>query len=461
MKENWFENKLSQRLGFSESEIDLDGLWEDLERGRFPNGRKRSNSVFLPFLIAICVILVGYFSMFSVDTSLDVSPEDIAVKHQHNSEKEDVVIHDIDSYPNGKTNGSKNRNNTKNNHTASDNLQGVEEKRKSQTWIKKLKSTAKTKLVKNTLSNALPTSKIKETIPKTRISNEEDKFNTANRTTSQTRLNFGLLDVIQGLDKNISYLANDQTMNLAMEKSHLKRLVHSIGITGSYGLASSRLQPLGNQPNFILENRKDQEQIKDHFILGLSYQYQFQKGFFIKSGLAYQQYTSQYQFNLTRMESIVSNEVVQIIKRDDGTEEYINEDIVLSQSNQYRVKHYVKYRSARLPLLLGYHFRMATHWSISLAAGPSIGFALYDDSKLLANDPMYVDFDSFDSAGYTTQFNLEGHVETLLCRHISSSLSLNLGVAYNFDLFNRMNEASKSTHKLSAANLVVELQKSF
>ncbi|MFK8104066.1 MAG: hypothetical protein AB8G15_16150 [Saprospiraceae bacterium] len=182
----------------------------------------------------------------------------------------------------------------------------------------------------------------------------------------------------------------DATKEKDTAEDKKNRWLLSNGISFSYGRAIRTLsdRETGISSNYLLV-RNDTETSLDVIQLAVDFRLQHQKGFYFKSGLAYEQINERFDYYNERDSiGLEENQVLTVtIARDSSSMETIGLGEVV-RTNWERKKIYNHYRSIDIPLLVGYSSKPADNrigWFVE--AGVSVNLWFKGSGQILdAND---------------------------------------------------------------------------
>gem|GEM_PF-170979 len=162
----------------------------------------------------------------------------------------------------------------------------------------------------------------------------------------------------------------------------------SIDVYSGIGLASRQLNyKAGAEQTAHLDFRNKLETPEQVLTAGANIQYQFKSGWFLKSGLAYEQITERFDYTFMASETDFYNEdaLNTIYRMADGTVNLAYGTNSIEQVIQTRLI-YNRYRTIDVPLIVGYNKKINRRMSLYAEGGALLNVAFLPRGEILAMD---------------------------------------------------------------------------
>lgn len=476
MKDNWLKDELYRRLSQKEGEADFDMLWQDLDAKRYPKKTRRALWVWgIPFLL---LLISSLYVMYDKEVSTgDPSIEDLAyVIGQENKKNEDQISTtptEIELEPSlifeklqvGKLEPPSDGQPSNSTSTASSRSKnGRQEDNENSETTRKDTSTNQ---YENVLKSDSPQF---EAVDKQAIKKETIHVKDQANQKSRGLINLFLIDQrISLLDSPIRKkdgLAEMLTLAPQWNSDHVGKRKHALSISGSYGVMSSHLlsDDSGSSTLFTseyYEERNRLEKNQDYFDAALNYKYTFDNNVTLQTGISYQQYTAKYQSTLTEISQNTIQDTIAIYMENDLIVDAVIGDIVITKTTRTRSTNFIKYRSFRVPFLVGYDLNISENTSLSLATGVSLGVMLNGNSRLLNPDPLATNYLTMEQSYYEQNLLIESISQLSINRYFYDSWVATVGLKYNRDITNRLGALAGADQKLRSTNFVIGVGKKF
>jgi len=167
-----------------------------------------------------------------------------------------------------------------------------------------------------------------------------------------------------------------------------KRSPWSLGIYAGVGMANRQLaHKLGAERTVLLDRRNELETPEQVIAAGANVQYQFKSGWFLKSGLAYEQITERFDYQYLLSETDFYNEdaLNTVYRMADGTTEMLYGTNSVQQITQTRMI-YNRYRTIDVPLMLGYNQKINRRLAWYVEGGALLNLSFLPRGEILAID---------------------------------------------------------------------------
>jgi len=407
MKDNWFEDKMSERFEDFNSSLDLQSAWEELESLREPTKRKRRGGIYWWFG-------AGLILMFSAITFVFNSKEDFLIQ-----KSESTPLSVSESENDKKTNeikGIKNQvnpekivspNNRINFNDQNYNRKKTLEKLNKNTKMLESKSDISTKDQRKSASLTHSNASLGKELKKSKVTIDDKKI-------SNKILPTLPIDLLQN---DIHYLPkiNLREKNIYCDFKGPKKYSYSLGFTIDYG-KTFRSSPIGlGSNNAFLQKRELAETPLDSWSGQAFYQIKNKKNWFGQFNLGYIQSTDIFEDTYSNAERILKpDQVIQINMYPNGDIEEITGPAMVNEEENGIGKFYQRYRQVFVGLEFGKEFPLNSDFNFRASLGGDYSIYHNNSGKVYRSiENSFGEYDDLSSistnkAGiFSTKINLE------------------------------------------------------
>lgn len=447
MKEKWLEDSLYDRLGTKEERVDLDDLWTELESKRFP--RKKKRRLLFWWLFPFILLISGmFFTRFYIgdkpkneDKLIDTARKEeelIAGSEKQNQEKF-LLPTKIEK---GKI---------EKDSSASQNIKLSQR----ETGTVKVLKFPETSIAYRTVNQLLSEPTFKEHKPNgplkavSKAATNPSLFSEVSSHDTPKNEQKALLSEFTPI-KTIPFMVLDYYRDLPLSSF--------VSLVKREKLFSKEFLVLGSYGNMSIQQEVPEVGL-DKYELGVAYRNYFSPSFYIQTGLGLQQYTTRMESEREALKSTTEIDTAVIIYHQGIIVDVQLDSLSTEHVDTYLDVRYQKFRTLRIPILLGYNYELSERFSINASGGFSFNIInMYNGTFRQMDEELIVDNNTFRKIG-----NIDFISGLSLRMRLSNTWTLNLGGSLNLDLRNRLNKngSNNESRRFRSINASIVIGKLF
>ena len=440
MKRGPFEEKLVNKLGGYETNIDLEGAWNALETKRHKPNKRRS--IFLFLFLGLGLLISGIsFKMFindqgslttqtSEDKILSLSNEKLAsntTSPEHT--KAITAAKTIVAPP----------------YKASSNRHDVKTKINKPLFL--LGQT-------NEVNNTFPESEIKTKL--------NTKLSASNKTSKLKLYKLENFTALDGLSYLVSYQSN---LNESLEyvkqvNGYKKRKQLWLGLTANYGKSFKNLSTKDSGLVDLVQFQNQHIQALDAYSINLFIERKTRGVLFWRAGAFFNHRTDRLTDQFTRSSTETRpDQLVEIIRKPDGTEEQVfgEGDVYIYESIQNT--NYLRYQQISLNLQAGLKLPLSKSIDLNLFAGLAYALQLSQKGQTISSIEQRGSYSELANLPYKTAGLIQGQAGLELNYKLNKKTQFVIGTLGSLDINNLQQTSSGIIEKHQFAGIQIGLKR--
>jgi len=494
MKNDWLKNNLQDRLADKPSDFDMDSMWNEIQAKRAP--KKDRRIIWIPTILLTAIIgsvllyqnlrntnSVSTNEQTAANINTDSALESLKTQQtqqtkvieaetaqESSATNSDIIKSSVNKPKQSINNRSTNTsivneltNNilpikTASNANSNNHRPEISTQQNLNSYITSPAVSNKTSIMTSPISNSI----VKLSEPESIHTHNTESIGIIECSLIPILSHVQLSDYPRYDDLNKRMAAFLPSKSTAPSASKINRLPIRLGFEFTFGESQRTLTSENPDLENWLTVRNVNEEMLDQLSGAFTMRIPLHRGFYLQTGLEYQQYTSKLSTEVYDFSTELIKDTISILVNPQGMVISAMEgDVIRQNSIMTRYTRFQKYRSVGIPLLAGKNFKLSDKGQLSLNAGVLVSLSSFNTGEIQKNALSPDDFGEMETLGYDVNLQWQSSVSAEYHYSISKSTALYGGVMLRNDLTNRANQASDISDKFQSYNLKIGWMKSF
>lgn len=443
MKKGRFEEKLVEKLGNYETNLDLETAWEALEVRR--NKPKRRKLPFLWLLFGVLALGVGTLERNQIQVFKD--PQNAPAKYTAGTKTSIVTSSGV----------------LINDSTIKAIVHSKEQASNSKFTTKAQNVKARKTILSNLKSSLTPLVSIKKQQPLAEYTASNNGLSKTSPSQEKTfeKGSTPILAYLDGIQNSISTKSSTLTsLSKLSRRKYSKKQPLWLGLSIGYGKSHRSLEAVDMAQQELVEKQKVAIQALDAYSIRLFAEKDSKSTFFWNAGLLLQQHTNRLTDNFTQISTETRPEqLLEIIRQPDGSEELVYGEGPVSVERTIQNTNYLRYQRLNLSLLAGVHLRLSKPIHLKLAAGPAFVVQMRTSGKTISTLESVGTYVELTDLAYKTSGLWQAQVSAEVNFVLDQSTQLSLGTLGAVDFNSVQQQSSGIEEKYQYLGIQLGLKK--